>query len=67
MATVASVEPVSTTTISSAKPCTERRHSPRRASSSRTIIERLSMAGRLGVGARLSAVGQCGWLVVVSR
>ena len=42
---VASVEPVSTTTISSAKPFTEARQSASRASSLRTIIDRLSTAG----------------------
>ena len=47
MATVPSVEPVSTTTISSANPSTDARQSARRASSLRTIIERLSIAGGL--------------------
>ena len=40
---VPSTEPVSTSTISSANPCTDRRQASIRASSSRTIIERLSM------------------------
>ena len=49
MAMVASLEPVSSSTISSTKPATEARQRSSRSASLRTIIERLSM-GQMGTG-----------------